>query len=237
MSRSSACDGLAKLTAVVRLARVLRRTAPDVVNVHLLSGQLFGVLAARLARVPIVVSTEHSLMDNAIEGRRTSGWLRLVYLGLASLTSHTVAVSATTWRRLRQWGVPAAGMTVIDNAIDFEAVAFDPGARHAVRSEQHLPAEAIVIGAVGRLEPVKRFDVLLAAAASLLRERDGHLVIIGKGPERARLEELAEELGIADRVHLLGPQPDVGRILERVRRLRQSIARRDVRHGHPRKPR
>ncbi len=177
--------GLAKLTAVVRLARMLRHEAADIVNVHLLSGQLFGVLAARLARVPIVVSTEHSLMDDSIEGRRKSTWLRLVYLGLERLSSHTVAVSATTWCRLRDWGVPASRMTVVDNAIDFAAVGFDPHARSEVRSEQNIPPDAFVVGAVGRLVPVKRFEALLAAAAPLLRQRDGHLIIIGEGP-RAR---------------------------------------------------
>jgi glycosyltransferase involved in cell wall biosynthesis len=205
--------GLAKLTAVVRLGRVLRHEAPDVVNVHLLSGQLFGVLAARLARVPVVVSTEHSLMDNSIEGRRKSRWLRFVYLGLERLSSHTVAVSTTTWYRLRDWGVLASRMTVIDDAIDFEAVGFDARARNEVRSEQNFPPDAFVVGAVGRLVPVKRFESLLTAAAPLLRRRDGHLIIIGEGPQHPRLEELAVALGIGNRVHLLGPQPDVGRFL------------------------
>ena len=112
------------LTSVV-LARRLRHYRPDVVHVHLLSAQLWGIPAARLAGVPVVVSTEHSLMDDTIEGRPHTWWLRLLYRGLERLATHTVAVSSTTAQRLRRWGVQGTRITVADNGIDFEALAFD----------------------------------------------------------------------------------------------------------------
>lgn len=204
--------GWRKPLAPFVLARRLRRSRPQVVHVHLLSGQLLGIPAARLARVPVVVSTEHSLMDETIEGRRRSWWLRLLYLGLERMTTHTVAVSETTAERLKRWGVRAERVSVQGLGIDFEALAFDPNARAAVRQDLAIAPETSVIVAVGRLAPVKRMDVLLRAAAPLLRE-GAVLVVAGTGPLLADLRAVAAELGVVDQVRWLGPRAQIGPVL------------------------
>ena len=204
--------GWRKALAIPRLALRLRRIRPDVVHVHLLSAQLWGIPAARLAGVPVVVSSEHSLMESTVEGRPHRWWLRTLYRLLERLSTHTVAVSATTADRLAQWGVPAERVTVIDNGIDFAGLAHDPAARAQVRAELGL-GDAVVLGVVGRLDPVKRVDEVLAACAGLLH-RPGHvLLVVGTGPLRPRLEEQARALGIAERVRFLGARGDVPRLL------------------------
>lgn len=204
--------GWRKPLAVLRLARHLRRARPDIVHVHLLAAQLWGIPAARLARVPVVVSTEHSLMDTTIEGRPHRWWLRQLYRVLERCTTQTVAVSATTAQRLRRWQVPAARITVIDNGIDFAALRFDPQARRAVRAELGL-GEEIVVGVVGRLEPVKRVDEVLDALAPHLRAGGGTLLVAGAGPLRATLQDHARRLGIDGAVRWLGARRDVPRVL------------------------
>jgi glycosyltransferase involved in cell wall biosynthesis len=69
-------------------------------------------------------------------------------------------------------------------------------------------AEPARIVAVGRLTRQKGFDVLLSAFAELLRHRRASLLILGEGPERQRLERQAEKLGLRDRVHLPGFDPN-----------------------------
>lgn len=199
------------LTSLV-LARRLRRYRPDVVHVHLLSAQLWGIPAARLAGVPVVVSTEHSLMDDTIEGRPHTWWLRLLYRGLERMATHTVAVSATTAHRLHRWGVPQSRITVADNGIDFEALAFDARARQRVRAELGLAEATPVIGAVGRLDPVKRMDTILRATAPALRD-GAALVVAGTGPLLPELQAVARDLGISDAVQWLGPRGDVAAVL------------------------
>lgn len=74
-----------------------------------------------------------------------------------------------------------------------------------------LPADGLLIGAVGRLEKEKAFDILIRSVHQLIQTH-GHnvrLAIIGEGSDRARLEALCQELGIADRVLLLGWQSEV----------------------------
>lgn len=209
-------DGWRKALAVPRLARLIRRLRPDVVHVHLLAAQLWGIPAARLAGVRTVVSTEHSLMDGSIENRPLTGWLRRLYLALERLTARTVAVSATTRDRLVRWGVPADRITVIDNGIDFAGLRFSPAGRDRVRAELGIGAPAVVLGAVGRLEPVKRFPELLDALAGTMRPGELELVIAGDGPLLADLRRQAASRGVADAVHLLGPRTDVPDVLSAV---------------------
>lgn len=213
-ARSLGLDGAPKPRAVLAVARELRRLRPDVVHVHLLSGQGVGIPAARLARVPVVVSTEHSVMDDEVEGRPITRRLRLQYRAWERLATHTVAVSPTTAHRLgRQWGVAPCRMSVIPLGIDLAPLAFDPAARAALRAELSLAPTAQVVGAVGRLDPVKRFPVLLRALLPWLAGDDRYLVVVGDGPGRADLERLARDGGVADRVRLLGPRTDLARLL------------------------
>lgn len=204
--------GWRRVVAPVRLARQLRRLRPDVVHVHLLAAQLWGIPAARLARVPVVVSSEHSLMRDTIEGRPHTRWLRGVYRLLERLTTRTVAVSATTAERLRDWGVPASKIAVSDNGIDFGALELDPAGRAALRHELGLAPDTTVIGAVGRLDPVKRIDLVLHACAPLLRD-GAALIVAGSGGLRPELEALAARLGVAGSVHWLGSRGDMTTVL------------------------
>jgi glycosyltransferase involved in cell wall biosynthesis len=206
-------DGLHKLTAIPRLALRLRRMKPDAVHVHLLSAQLWGIPAARLAGVRTIVSSEHSLMDTSMEMRPLTPTLKRIYRTLESMVTRTVAVSATTKSRLLRWGVEPDRISVIDNGIDFDKLAFDEVARQARRSEFGIGDDCVLLGAVGRLDPVKRFPQLLDALAPTLEHGVRELLLVGDGPLRSSLVARAAELGIADCVHLTGPRPDVPALL------------------------
>lgn len=204
--------GVRKALIPFVLARQLRRWKPDVVHVHLLSGQLFGIPAARLAGVPVVVSTEHSLMESTIEGRPHTRQLRVLYRVLERMVTHTIAVSEATSVRLQRWGVAAGRITVADLGIDFDALAYDSTAGGAVRAELGIVPEAHVIGAVGRLAPVKRMDLVLKAAAPMLHD-GAVLVVAGEGPLRPELQALADDLGVGGSVHWLGSREQIGPVL------------------------
>lgn len=205
--------GWRKALAVPRLAARLRRYRPDVVHVHLLAAQLWGLPAARLVGVPVVVSSEHSLMDHSIEGRPLTPPLKAVYRVLERLASHTVAVSGTTAERLHRWGVAPDRVTVIDNGIDVEGLAFDPAARARVRAELGITSDTVVVGAVGRLDPVKRMDQVVRALAPRLRAGGCRLVVAGAGSLLPQLRDLADELGVGQAVHWLGARGDVHDVL------------------------
>ncbi|WP_078910529.1 glycosyltransferase [Streptomyces sp. NRRL S-87] len=195
------------LRALPRLVRFIRAGRYDLVHTHLYRACLYGRLAARLAGVGAVVATEHSLGEREIEGRPLTRGVRTLYLAGERLGAATVAVSDTVAARLRDWGVPGPRLHVVPNGIEAVRFRFDPAARRAVRDRFGLPADAFVVGGVGRLVPGKRFDVLVRAVAALPGAR---LLLAGAGPERAALERLADRLGAADRVVLLGECDPLG---------------------------
>lgn len=72
-----------------------------------------------------------------------------------------------------------------------------------------LPSQGLLIGSVGRLDPIKNYAVLVEAFARLApRFRDACLALLGDGPQGPALRRLAESLGVAHRVHWLGRRPD-----------------------------
>ncbi|NDZ79895.1 glycosyltransferase [Streptomyces sp. SID10853] len=189
------------LAALPRLARLIRRGRYDLVHTHLYRACVYGRIAARLAGVRATVATEHSLGARYIEGRPLTRSARALYLRTERLGSATVAVSATVADRLRGWGVPAARIHVVPNGIDGARFRHDPRVRAATRALLGIPADAFVVGGVGRLVPGKRFDLLVRAVAALPEVR---LLLAGDGPEREALRTLAGQLGAGDRIHLIG---------------------------------
>ncbi|MFE2294623.1 glycosyltransferase [Streptomyces sp. NPDC059452] len=189
------------LSAVGRLARLIRDGRYDLVHTHLYRACVYGRIAARLAGVRAAVATEHSLGRAEIEGRPLTRGIRALYLSTERLGSATIAVSSTVAGRLRDWGVPADRIRLVPNGIDADRYRFDPDRRLAVRAALAIPDDAFVVGGVGRLVPGKRFDVAVRAVAALPGAR---LLLAGDGPEAPALRALAARLGAADRITLLG---------------------------------
>ncbi|WP_156727999.1 glycosyltransferase [Streptomyces apocyni] len=191
--------------ALPRLVRLIRRGRYDLVHTHLYRACLYGRIAARLAGVRAVVATEHSLGETQIEGRRLSPGVRSLYLAGERLGRATIAVSDSVADRLGRWGVPPQRVHVVPNGVDIAHFAYDAGARAASRRQLGLPSDAFVVGGVGRLVPGKRFDVLVQALTVL--PDDVRLLLVGAGPEEARLRDAARRSGVLDRVVFAGERP------------------------------
>jgi glycosyltransferase involved in cell wall biosynthesis len=201
-----------ELPALLHLAALMRRGRYDVVHVHLYRSCIYGRLAARLAGVPIVVTTEHSIGETHLERRRMTTGVRALYLASDVCSDVTIAVSPAVRDRLVRWGVPARKIEIIPNGLDLDRVAADPVAGAEVRDQLDLPATATVIGVLGRLDPNKRFDMVIAAAAPLLGPTV-RLLVVGDGEERAHLEEVARSTGAEPWVTFAGERHDVAAVL------------------------
>jgi glycosyltransferase involved in cell wall biosynthesis len=187
-----------------RLVRALRRLRPDVVHTHLVHADVYAGLASILTRTSLV-STKHN--DDPFR----AGVFRYVERGLAARTARIVTITDSLRRfTIERVGIPAAKVTTIRYGLD------EPPRAWGTNPPDTVPADARVVLAVARLVEQKGLDVAVRALTGV-RERhpDVVLVVLGEGPERARLESLARELGIADAVFLLGRVPDVTAWLRR----------------------
>jgi glycosyltransferase involved in cell wall biosynthesis len=201
-----------ELGEMPRLRNMIRAGGYDVVHVHLYRSCIYGRIAARLAGTPVVVTSEHSIGETHLERRRMTLGVRALYLGTELLSDATIAVSDAVAYRLAKWGVPGRKIEVIPNGLDFSRVGFDCGLRARFRGEFGLPQDAYVIGVLGRLDPNKRFDLVIRSAAPLLDEMH-RLLIVGDGAIRSDLELEAKRHGVTDLVTFTGERHDVAAAL------------------------
>jgi glycosyltransferase involved in cell wall biosynthesis len=204
-----------QLSALLKLRRLIRDGRYDVVHAHLYRSQIYGRPAAWLARTPVIVSTEHSIGETHLERRRMTAGVRALYLSSERMSAATIAVSDAVRERLENWGVPADRITVIPNGLDLDRVTFDKEAREASRAEFGLGPDDYVLGALGRLDPNKQFDLVIEAAAPLL-DSGTKLLIVGKGDEHAHLEKVARANGVAGQVVFAGERHDVAAMLSAI---------------------
>ena len=201
-----------QLSALPALYRLIRVGGYDIVHSHLYRSQLYGRPAAWLAGTPVVLSTEHSIGETHLERRRMSPGVRALYLATERFSDATIAVSETVRDRMVAWGVRPSRISVIPNGVDLGRVIFDGAGRTAVREEFGITESEYVIGVLGRLDPNKRFGLVIEAAAPLLRD-GARLLVVGKGDEDARLRQVAASCGVTDHVIFAGERHDVAAML------------------------
>jgi len=188
----------------LRLAKLFRRTHAQIVHTRNAEAFFYGFVAAKLAGVPAIVHSEHGRsFDDRPLRLAAQRWL-------TRFTSAVFTVSEQLKSDLvRFTAIPPAAIDVLHNGVDVDRFAVrDPQARRRRRAAWGIGADDPVIGAVGRLAPVKNHALLLRAVAGS-RSR-AHVVVVGDGPERESLQALAEALGIASRVRFAGHSDDVG---------------------------
>jgi len=200
------------LGALPRLRSIIAAGRYDVVHAHLYRAQIYARPAAKLARVPVVVTTEHSIGDTHIERRKMTSGVRALYLTSEFFSDATIAVSDVVRERLVKWGVPARKITVVPNGLDTDALVFDAPARERVRAQFGIGPRTFVIGALGRLDPNKRVDLAIEAAAPLLGE-SCKILVIGRGEDQARIEAAVERLGVGEHVIFGGFQQDTAAMM------------------------
>ena len=192
------------LAAIASVRRYIRTNGPfDVIHCHSSKAGLTGRLAA-IGTGAAVLYTPHALatMD--------PGWpapvraaVRVCEKTLARLTDAIVAVSEEERRHALSLGIVPKRVEVIPNGIARPAI--DGSARQRQRQQWSIPGHGVCIGTVGRLTRQKNVELLLRAAAEVLRTRPGSvLAVVGDGPLRRDLQSLATALGIAKSVRWLG---------------------------------
>lgn len=192
---------------VGRAADLLARLRPNVVHTHQIGAAWYLGPGAAARQIP-VLHTEHGN-----QFARDGGWAarlksRLFYHRASRWVGRFCCVSAEIAAAVTRWGtVPRKLVEVVPNGIDTTVADGLPSPADA-KATIGLPPDAAVVGTVGRLNEVKRQDRLLRAAAELRsRLPTLRLVIVGDGPERSGLENLAGELGLAEITTFAGFQP------------------------------
>jgi sugar transferase (PEP-CTERM/EpsH1 system associated) len=189
---------------VLQFTRLLRRERPDILHTHGWATLVEGFVAARLAGVRAIVHGEHGTLIPR------NAWIQRTLWGRVD---QVLSVSSVLAQRMSNvMGFPEKRIRTIRNGVETER--FTPALRSQARASFGLASDDVVVGVVGRLEPVKDQQRLLDAVGVLARQGMRFKVMIaGEGTLRSRLEEQVAALGIADRVSFLGMRLDVQTVM------------------------
>jgi glycosyltransferase involved in cell wall biosynthesis len=187
-----------------QIARLASAHRAGLLHCHHYSPFVYGQMAALVHPGLRVVFTEHGRLSDAPPSLKR----RLVNPVLGRLPAAIFAVSEDLRRHMIAEGLPADRVRVVHNGISLGARPTSAD-RDAARRSLGVDADSILIGTVGRLDPVKDLSTLLEALRILRSgRRNVRLVIVGDGPERARLEQQATRMGVGELVAFMGYRSD-----------------------------
>ncbi len=177
---------------------------PHVVHGAVFEGVATAVVAGRACGAKVVVEETSHATNRSKRGHA-------LFRGLATLSDKCVAISPAVGDYLVDvTGVPRGKVRVITNGV-FSPLVPDVE-RSELRRAWEVPEDAFVVGTVCRLvdDSHKRVSDLLRTLVLLADLPEVHLLVVGDGPERSRLEGLASDLGVRARVTFIGQREDVG---------------------------
>ncbi len=204
------------LIALFKLARAVRRSAPDVLMGWMYHGDFAALLGRWLGgrKIPVIANVRQSLDSLAHEKRGSALLIRL----LARLSSSFAAIVYNSQRSAAQHealGYDKSKTKLIFNGVNTRTFVPSPDARSAIREELGVPDQALLVGRIGRNHPMKDHATFLDAAGLVaLESPEVHFVLAGTGvdPSDPCLARRAGQSDLSGRVHLLGERHDLPRL-------------------------
>ncbi len=195
-----ACDaaGPQDFMAFKRLADHVRRIRPDLIHATLMHANVAARLIGSSHGLPVVTATA------TIEVERR--WHRAVESATTRVdAAHIVNSRAVARHVTRTLGIPAKQVFVVPPSLERIPQPLDP---HAARDQLDIPPHEFVVAWAGRLDPVKRLDLIIQCA-EILTDLPTRFLLAGDGPYRTHLQKLLRLSSAADRIHLLGWQDNL----------------------------
>jgi len=205
--------GIWDISASFKLHQVLKQIRPQIVETHQSKAGALGRSMARLnfasnAQRPLLIHTFHCHQFNGYFKSPVARAFVLIERLLARLTDMIITVTPTIRREIvdEYQIADASRVRVVPLGFDFSWLKDICHERGWLRTRLGVNGSTVVFGAVGRLAPIKNTELLLRSFARMMRERrvDARLIVVGDGEMRNRLESLAHDLSINDKVLFAG---------------------------------
>jgi len=200
------------LTNVSKLTRFFTREKFDIVQVHSFTASIAGLIAARLARVPIRIFTGHHSHEIPLHNNKK---LTFVDGFLSKRLANKILSPSEQMKEIfiEHEGVPEKRIKVVPHGFDLESWRSKVSGKTNTRKEFGIE-DKIVFGAVGRLFWIKGFDKLIVAFAKAAQKRkDIVLLIAGDGPDKEKLQNLINSLNMQKQIFLIGRRNDIVNVM------------------------
>ncbi len=188
---------------LVRFARLLRRTKPDVIYGFLSLPNILAVLFHRFVPHAKVIFGIRATQLELQHYDPLVGWVYKLESILARYSDLVIVNSEAGRRDCERQSFPVSKLHVISNGIDTDYFTHDPDAGERFRAQHGVRREERLVGIVGRLDPMKDHTTFLNIVSQVSKRLpDLKALVVGAGPDnyRAELRRLADDLGIGGRV-------------------------------------
>jgi Glycosyltransferase len=151
--------------------------------------------------------------------RSSGGWLTRIYKSYAgSLLRHYATHYFACSNSAANWlfgNRNSQNVLIINNGVDFETFMYSPETRKKIREQLNIDQDTLVIGHVGRFDPVKNQSFLVDIFNQITKLRENSvLILVGGGGNANQITEKISNLGIKDKVKMLGVRDDIPHLLQ-----------------------
>lgn len=190
-------------TLINTLRKYIRDNNVDIVHCHQYTPWVYGALASLMLNTKVIFTEHGRFYPDSSSWKR-----RLANPILRSLTDEITVIAKATRQSLVEYEfLNEEHIKVVYNGI--KKVNVDKSRHALLRNSMNVDVNEHIIGTIARLDPIKNQAMLLRSFSLVLKEiKNVTLLIIGDGEERARLEELAKELGVREQVIFTGYKPN-----------------------------
>ncbi len=202
---------LRDIQVVWALYRRFRKMRPDIVHTHTAKAGAVGRLAAWLAGVPVRIHTFHGHVFHGYFSPAKTNFFILLERFLARISTRIIVLGEAQKSDILSRGIGREEQFLcIPLGLDLSRFLQAEKQRGVLRKELGIPENARVVGIVARLVPIKAHEIFLSAAEKVRKQiPDSVFLIVGDGPERAKLEAISHKAGLSDCVRFLGFRDDL----------------------------
>jgi glycosyltransferase involved in cell wall biosynthesis len=192
--------------SILRLFYFIIKSRPNLIHSALWHANIVSRIFSFLFRIPVICD----LHNNSFHNGSVRNFVEILPIPKPNLF---VAVTKRVKESFKNIGrVGSSRIEVILNGIDEHKFEFSPEIRNKIRNDFDICKSSFVVGAVGRLVAVKRYDILIESFLELTKSLKGekvNLLLVGDGPEKKKLMLLCKKYGIENVVKFVGHRADV----------------------------
>lgn len=203
------------IVTLFKLIRIIRRNRPSIVHTHTAKAGAVGRAAAIICRVPVIVHTYHGHVFHGYFPPLKTALFKTIEKILARFTTQIIVLSPSQKREIHEiLNIPENKLTIVPFGFDLARfLECRTKCRGEFRAAIGASPEMRIVSIVGRITAIKNHELFLQSAKIVLEKRsDVMFAVVGDGEDRPQCEQMARELGIAEKVIFAGWWEDVEKV-------------------------
>jgi len=202
-----------RFSILLRLTRTLKEHNIDILHCHRYKSSFYGTLAGMFAKTPVILSHVHGL------GRTKNIRRKLLNLFIHKKNNKVIGCAQSVKEDILKNNptIEPKKVIALENSVDFERFANVPTSKEDAKQMLGLPLDALVFGTVARFGLYKGHSFLISAFERVKKQVPlAHLILVGDGPLKEKIQQQVAKAGLDESVHFLGQRDDIPKLLRAI---------------------